>query len=165
MCMQKLRPVPDRLRGLTLIELIVFIVIVGVALAGIAAAINYNVQHTADPVVKKQALAVAESLLEEIMLQNYSDPDGTNAGESGRTDWDDIDDYNGYSRSGISSVDAPATTIPGLEKYNVVSVAVDAVTAFNGIAAGEVKHVTVKVSGPINTTVILEGYRTNYTGP
>lgn len=165
MCMQKLRPVPDHQRGLTLIELIVFIVIVGVALAGIAAAINYNVQHTTDPVVKKQALAVAESLLEEIMLQNYSDPDGTNTGESGRTDWDDIDDYNGYSRSGISSVDAPSTTIPGLEKYNVVSVTVDATTAFSGIAAGEVKHITVKVSGPINTTVTLEGYRTNYTGP
>lgn len=154
-----------RQHGLTLIELIVFIVIVGVALAGIAAAINYNVQHSVDPIVKKQALAVAESMLEEVMLQSFTDPDGgANVVEASRDLYDDVDDYNGYSRTGISAIDAPNTTIAGLQDYSV-SVAVDATANLSGVAGGEAKRITVTVTGPINTTVTLEGYRTNYTGP
>ncbi|MGZ5056095.1 MAG: type IV pilus modification PilV family protein, partial [Methylobacter sp.] len=67
-------PVTVRQSGMTLIELIIFMVIVGIAMAGIISAINFNVQHSADPVVKKQALAIAESMLEEVTLQNFSDP-------------------------------------------------------------------------------------------
>lgn len=71
----------DRQRGLTLIELIVFIVIVGVALAGVLTVLNHTTQHSADPMVRKQALAIAESLLEEVMAQAFTwcDPDDPNA--------------------------------------------------------------------------------------
>ena len=64
--MRRPRAVANRQRGMSLIELIIFMVIVGVAMAGIISSINYNVQHSADPVVKKQALAIAESMLEEV---------------------------------------------------------------------------------------------------
>ncbi|MCX7627449.1 MAG: prepilin-type N-terminal cleavage/methylation domain-containing protein [Methylophilaceae bacterium] len=147
-------------RGISLIELIVFIVIVGVALAGIAAAINYNVQHSVDPVVKKQALAIAESMLEEVMLQNYADPDGTNTGESNRSNWDDVDDYHGYTSTGIYAIDDLTTPISGLSDYTV-SVQVETVASFNGIS-GQTKRIVVTVTGPIGTTVKLEGYRTHY---
>lgn len=157
--MKSMRRAADQ-RGLTLIELIMFIVIVGVALAGIAAAINYNVQHTADPVVKKQALAIAESMLEEVMLQNYSDPDGSNGGETDRSNWDDVDDYHGYASTGIYAIDDLGTPISGLSDY-AVSVQVTPVASFNGIS-GQTKRITVTVTGPINTTVTLEGYRTNH---
>ena len=59
-------------QGLSLIELIVFIVVVGIGLAGVLMAINMGVQHSADPMVRKQALAAAESLLEEIELQPFT---------------------------------------------------------------------------------------------
>jgi MSHA pilin protein MshD len=67
---------PSRERGLSFIELLMFIVIVGVCLAGVLAAINMGAQHSSDPMVRKQALAAAESLLEEIELQpfTYCDP-------------------------------------------------------------------------------------------
>lgn len=165
MCMRKVQAVDKRQQGITLIELIMFIVVVGVALAGIASAINFNVQHTVDPIVKKQALAVAESMLEEVLLQNFTDPDGgANVVEASRDLYDDVDDYNGYSRSGISSIDAPATTIAGLESYSV-TIAVDATVNLNGISGGEAKRITVTVNGPVGATVTLQGYRTNYTGP
>ena len=69
-----------RQKGMTLIELIIFMVIVGVAMAGIISAINFNVRHSADPVVKKQALAIAEALLEEVeLMPNFiCDPDDPN---------------------------------------------------------------------------------------
>lgn len=68
-------------RGLSLIELIIFIVVVSVGLAGVLMAINMGVARSADPMVRKQALAAAESLLEEIELQpfTYCDPADTAA--------------------------------------------------------------------------------------
>ncbi|HEY8158298.1 MAG TPA: type II secretion system protein [Methylobacter sp.] len=151
-----------RQKGITLIELIIFMVIVGIAMAGIVSSINFNVQHSADPVVKKQALAIAESMLEEVTLQNFSDPDGgANVVEASRDLYDDIDDYHNYSRNGISSINAASVTITGLEDYNV-SVKIDPTVDLNGINGGKAKRITVTVNGPLNTTVILEGYRTNY---
>ena len=47
-----------RQAGLTLVELIVFIVIVSVGLAGILVTYDTVVRHSADPLVRKQALAV-----------------------------------------------------------------------------------------------------------
>jgi MSHA pilin protein MshD len=155
-------PMTAHQKGITLIELIIFMVIVGIAMAGIVSAINFNVQHSADPVVKKQALAIAESMLEEVTLQNFSDPDGLpNIVEASRDLYDDINDYDNYSRNGISSINAPSTTITGLEGYNV-SVKIDSAVNLNGIGGGKVKRITVTVTGPLNTTVLLEGYRTDY---
>ncbi len=57
-------------RGISLIELIMFIVIVSASLAGILGVMNLVTRHSADPLVHKQALAIAESLLEEIELQD-----------------------------------------------------------------------------------------------
>ena len=68
-------------RGFTLIELIMFIVIVSVALVGILLVLNVTTKSSADPLIHKQALAIAESLLEEIELMpfTYCDPDDSNA--------------------------------------------------------------------------------------
>ena len=72
---------PRRQSGLSLIELVMFIVIVGVAVAGVLSVMNITTQHSADPMVRKQALAIAESLLEEIELQPFTwcDPTDANA--------------------------------------------------------------------------------------
>ncbi len=68
-------------RGVTLVELIVFIVIVGVAMAGLFAAFNTITAASADPQVRKQVLAIAESLMEEIALKPFTfcDPDDPSA--------------------------------------------------------------------------------------
>lgn len=69
-----------RCRGFTLIELIVFIVIVGVGLAGILAVFNVTVRSSADPMIRKQMLSIAEALLEEVELQPFTYCDPTDAG-------------------------------------------------------------------------------------
>ena len=68
-------------RGVTLVELIVFIVIVGVAMAGLFAAFNTITAASADPQVRKQVLAIAESLMEEVQLMpfTYCDSDDPKA--------------------------------------------------------------------------------------
>ena len=72
---------PRKSVGLSLVELIVFIVIVGVAVAGVLGALNVSTRASADPVIQKQALAVAEAVLEEVQLMpfTYCDPDDPQA--------------------------------------------------------------------------------------
>jgi len=68
-------------RGVSLLELIAFIAIVGAALAGVLSVLNVTVAHSADPMVRKQMLAIAESLLEEVESQPFTvcDPTDNNA--------------------------------------------------------------------------------------
>src|SRR5438309_11774650 len=72
---------PRAEHGISLVELIVFIVIVSVAVAGVLGALSMATRASADPLIQKQALAIAEALLEEVQLQpfTYCDPDDPNA--------------------------------------------------------------------------------------
>lgn len=142
--------------GFTLIELIVFIVVVGVGLVGILAVSNQVARGSADPVLSKQSMALAESLLEEILQKEYANPTGGYTGAS-RALFDDVTDYNGYNTA-TGMVDVQGFAIVGLEKYNVApAVAVAALAGWNGIP---VLRVTVSITGP-GGTVSLVGYRSN----
>lgn len=61
-----------RQRGVTLIELIMFIVIIGVALTAILGVVSMTTKNSADPVRRKQALILAEGLLEEVEQAKFS---------------------------------------------------------------------------------------------
>lgn len=63
----------QRQSGFTLIELIVFIVIVSVGLTGVLSSLNISAKSSADPLQPKQALAIAEATLESMLLKNYAD--------------------------------------------------------------------------------------------
>jgi MSHA pilin protein MshD len=67
--------------GVTLVELVIFIVIVSVALVGVLKILEITNRGSADPLVRKQALSIAESLLLEIQQQPFTfcDPDDANA--------------------------------------------------------------------------------------
>ena len=66
--------------GVTLIELVVFMVIISVALVGVLKVLDITNRSSVDPLVRKQALSIAESLLLEIEQQpfTYCDPDDAN---------------------------------------------------------------------------------------
>lgn len=149
-------------RGISLVELIMFIVIVGVALAGILLVMNVTTKGSADPLLHKQALAIAESLLEEIQLQDFSNPAGGFTGaaiQANRWQFDDVMDYHGYATTGVFPING-ATAVPGLENYNV-SVSVVPAT-LGDIAAGSAVQVTVTVSGQGGVQVQTTGYRAVY---
>lgn len=61
-----------RCRGMTLIELVVFIVIVSVGVVGMLSVLNIAVFNSADPMVRKQLLSIAEALLEEVEMQPFT---------------------------------------------------------------------------------------------
>ena len=169
-------------RGLSLVELILFIVVVSAALAGVLSVFLPATAASADPMQRRQALAIAESLLEEVQLMpfTYCDPDdanlesatsnagcaslvqgiGPNAGEtrSGSPQFDNVGDYHGYAMSGV--VDLNNSAIGGLGGYGA-SVAV-AATALGSItaASGDALRITVTVTAPGGTSIVLDGVRT-----
>jgi MSHA pilin protein MshD len=75
--------IPERRKsvGLSLVELIVFIVIVSTAVAGVLGVLSIATRGSADPMIQKQALSIAEAVLEEVQLQpfTYCDPNDVNA--------------------------------------------------------------------------------------
>ncbi len=163
---------PGRARGVSLVELIVAIAIIGVAVAGTLSVMELTTRRSADPMIQQQAQLIAESYLEEILLKKFYDPDtnivctGTTAGES-RTNYDNVCDYNGLSDT-AGAVNQFGTAVTGLEAYNVaVTVTGDGTVALGGLdnsVAVRVLRVDVVVTHDSfpGVSVPLTGYRTNY---
>lgn len=178
--------------GVSLLELVLVVVVLGIASTGLLVLINQTTKRSADPQMIQQANAIARSYLEEIMLRPFCDPDGfaeqedcpamctTNAcgnncgggapgalQEATRTGFDDVCDYNVVNDS-TGARDQNGTAIVGLDAYNV-SVSVDdtvtlgAAPALTG-AAGQVVLVNVNVTHDNNqrVNVSLSGYRVNF---
>jgi len=181
-----------RQRGATLVELIIFIVVVGTAVIGVLTVLDLSTKSSADPMVQKQALAAAEAVLEEAQLQpfTYCDPDdasaatalsaadctggangpndeaglplGPEAGETrtgAATPFDNVSDYHGLV-IGPGITDIAGAAIPGLGAYTA-TVAV-ANQALGAVPAADSLLITVTVTGPGDTTVVLNGYRLRY---
>ncbi|UCV27513.1 type II secretion system protein [Ferribacterium limneticum] len=119
-----------RQSGISLVELIVFIVIVSVGVVGLVSVINPLVRFSADPMDTKQSLAIAESLLNEVLHQPFTwcDPEDATAlmaqsyadcanpqnvsgatpstetsryGSGPGTFYDNVADYGGFSKANI----------------------------------------------------------------
>jgi len=153
----------DQQRGISLIELIMFIVIVSVALAGILLVMNQITRHSADPLIHKQALAIAESMLEEVRLQPLPGVAcvGTLGADAARGGASTVCDYNGYRTTNGILEFSNNTQIGGLNNYNITGVNVSQIATLGGtaIAAGSGVVVTVTVADPTGATLSATGYR------
>ena len=64
---------PLKQSGISLIELVIFIVIMSVALTGITLIYINTTRYSADPMVRIRSIELAQSTLEEILLKAYDD--------------------------------------------------------------------------------------------
>jgi len=73
-----------RQAGFTFVELIMFVVIVGIGVAGILSVFYVTAQKSADPAAHKQLIAIAEAMLEEVELMPFTcrDPDDPTASDA-----------------------------------------------------------------------------------
>ncbi len=139
-------------RGISLIELIMFIVIISIAVAGILLVMNKVTGHSADALVRKQALAIAESLLEEVQLQDFISASGvpnavTQANRS--SEYHIVSNYNGFATTGIFPVSGVAA-IAGLGSYNASVVVTNAALGSITLASASAVLITVTVKDPRN---------------
>jgi MSHA pilin protein MshD len=113
-----------RERGFTLIEMVMALVVIGIAITGVLLAFQTVVRGSADPVIAQQLIAIAESMAEEVSLEPYVPQANviTSTGCS-REGFNDVTDFNGYSTSGFVCA-ADGATLTGLTGYSIsVSVA------------------------------------------
>lgn len=188
MCVDRLR---QRQSGVSLIELIVFIVIVSAGVVGLVSVMSPMVRYSADPMVSKQFVAIAESFLNEILHQPFTwcDLDDANAstaqaytGANGcvsnpqnsngptpsseaRGTFDNVRDYGGFAMDNVSDP-VGGSVINGYR----AEVDIAEVGASFGVAADAALTVTVTVcrtvapSAPCagRESFSLTGYRFRY---
>jgi MSHA pilin protein MshD len=177
-------PRSRRQSGLSLVELIIFIIIVSVGLAGILSVFNLTSQKSADPQIRKQMLSIAEALLEEVELKpfTYCDPDDPNAATAGssagctggtggandesklplgpeagetRPTFDNVSDYNGLNLSPASDINC--TSIAGYS----AAVTVAQQQLEGSILLADSLRITVTVTHG-SDSLSLSGYRLRY---
>lgn len=147
--------------GFSLVELVISIVIVGVGLAGLMGTLNLTTQHSADPMMHKQAIAMAEAIMEEVLAKDYAAtlPETDLANCSNRKLYVGVDDYNCFAGppyiqgddGGLGS--SPIAALAGYQAKVVVT----PVT----VSGAAMKKVTVTVTGGVDT-IDLFGYRASY---
>jgi MSHA pilin protein MshD len=150
--------------GFTLIELIVFIVIVSIALTGLISVFNQSLSKSVDPIVQIRALECAQAKMDEILARKFADNTpvgGTPAcgsAESGPiactaisldTALDDVGDYH-FAAADTSKANCS------------ISVAVVDAGADLGIAANQARKITVTASSDGGGQVVLAAYKVNF---
>lgn len=116
----------SRVRGFTLIEMIVILVVVAVSASALLGVFAKSSASSADPLLREQAVAIAQGYLEEALLKEFQDPDQAETGceEASRSDYDDVPDYNCINDTG-GALDMFGATLAGLEPYNVTVTVTD----------------------------------------
>lgn len=144
--------------GFTMVELVISIVIINVAVAGVLLLYTTVLSRSADPLIDRQARAVAEAYLDEILQHPIDDPDGVAEGND-RTLYDNVADYDGLSQAPTDQAD---NAMAGLGDY-LVQVSVSNSTAIGPAgqqpAAGRSLRVDVQVDHPAGLGVVLTAYR------
>jgi MSHA pilin protein MshD len=174
---------------MTLVELIMFIVVVSVGLAGILAVLTIATKSSADPMIRKNMLSIAEALLEEVQMMpfTYCDPDDANAGtatstagcasvvevqglEGGesRTSFDNVNDY--WVAGGMNLA-SPVADISGVfsapggysARIEIFAEALnDIASSFATPAVMEALRIAVTVTHG-GDSLTLEGYRARHS--
>ncbi len=147
-------------RGFTLIELVLAIVVISVAIGGMMAAYSAVVTRSVDPLIYRQAIAVADSFMEEIAGKDYPAAPAVCTGldVALRSTYDDICDYNGFNQTAITDL---ADNNQQLTGY-AINVTVAAAGTDLGLNADDAVRIDVTVNHPLGTDITLSTYRVNY---
>lgn len=139
-------------RGVTLMEMIVFIVVVSIALTVLTAAYNQSVMKSAEPLIRQKSLNLAQAKIDQVLALKYdaATPTGgvpacgsTSAPACNNTpdaDMNDVDDFHNQS-------DTPFT---GYERLVTVT------------TANNRKTIQVRVTAPDSSSLLLTAERANF---
>ena len=156
--------------GLTLAEVMISSSLAGVVIVGslqATGAILTTWQTASD---MQHGPALAHDLMSEILAQPYEDPDqnpifGREGGEGGadRKNWDDVDDYNGWSQSPPEDKDKKKYhDLEGWTRSSVVEyINLNNPSAVIGADQG-VKRITVEVTDPFGNVSTMIAFRSRW---
>lgn len=184
-----MKKIADRRDGFTLIELVIAIAVLAIGASAFLVLFNFSTRHSIDPLVREQAQAIAQSYLEEVLLNPFCDPDVTtdcpaactvspcgnpsctslemSGGVPDRPNFDDVCDYDSINdTSGPVDREGNPLSPSLLGAYNVRVNVVDTGITWNGLSSdsGQVVRVDVIVTNDnlSDLNVTVSGYKTNY---
>ena len=160
-----------RQRGATLIELVMSIVIISLAIAGVTSAFALLAGRSADPLDQTRAVALAQLYMDEILAKAfdhntppggvppYSGPCtiGPEPGET-RATYNDVDDYDAIDN------EVPSTPLGPLAGYDGFRVSINVSCAGGdlGLPAAEAKRIELTVDTPGGQAFAFAAYRVNF---
>lgn len=139
-------------KGVTLLEMIVFIVVVSIALTTLTAVFNQSVRKSNEPLIRQRALNLAQAKMDEVMALKYDAMtptggvpacDSTGAPACNYTtdsDMNDVDDFH-------NRADTPYT---GYQRLVTVT------------RVGNNKRIQVRVTSPDASSIVLTAERANF---
>lgn len=171
-------------RGFTLIEIIVGIVVLSISLSIISTLIVPTEQKSADQILQVKAAELGQSLLNDIISRAFdhnsdmaggrlrcgeNKPDGTanpcsttlgtDAGETTRDQFNDVDDFHNYTAKFNANNDALAD---GYSNFQVkVTVELDG-AALGFANNADAKKITVSVTTPLGTEIVFATHKANF---
>lgn len=175
--------------GFTLIEVIIGIVVFAISLSIIIQLILPTERNSADQIHQIKAAQLGQALLDDIMSRSFDENSdraggaircdsagniacsnilGPDAGENRRSQYDDVDDFNGYTAA-IDSIDTGLAR--GYNSFNILvnvvllndSELVDELNLTNALAGNQLaKRITVTVTTPLGTAIAFTAYKTNF---
>lgn len=142
-----------RAGGFTLIEALLATTVLAFVVAAMSQTIVAGQMQTYDAMHAGRATALAEALMEEVLVLGYDDPGGgqfigPDDGETQREDFDDIDDFHGFEEEAGGLADAAGNVYPdvfqGLTRRVTVTADEVDVPAFDTARPGLTVTVTVQ---------------------
>ena len=154
-------------KGFSLIELVITIVVLGIALSALSSSLFNGVGRNADPMWQSKATQLSQAYLDEILSMRYQEDSplgggavggcsisGTDAGESGRSLFDDVDDYNGLTET-ATFLDGTATSSYSGYSISVVVSCDDHL----GASSTNTKLIILTVTTPTNQSLAFAAIR------
>ena len=170
-------------KGFTLVEVIIAIVVLSISLAIVSSLIMPTEKQSADNILQIKAAELGQSLLNDIssrafdhqsdmsggrircgepnVLTNPCTPAndlGAEAGESNRSLYNDVDDFNGFN----SKVNAVNLGLDASYSSFIIEVAVVYAGADLGLDNLLAKRITVTVTTPLGTVMKFATHKANF---
>ena len=166
-------------KGATLVELIMTIVIISVAIAGVVGAFSLIVGRSADPLNQTRAVALSQRYMDEILFKKFDESSPVGGGQvdasdvacsaaemddgESRSGYDDVDDYDDVTDEIPSDYWASSNPEIGYEQYKV-NISVTCVSDPLAELGVDVlsKRIDITVTDPSGNDYIFSAYRGNF---
>lgn len=159
--MRVLRQHSERAAGATLIEVVVFMVVVGIALAAVVNTFSQHISSVNTPLIRIRALALVQAQLDDVLARKFDENTPTGGvpacgsaagvaclGISSDADYDDVGDFNGFTN-----------TVDG---YGISVVVVNAGSEL-GIPNAQARRISVTVTPPAGVgAMVISAYKVNF---
>lgn len=154
-------------KGFSLIELVITIVVLGIALSALTSSIFTGVGRNADPLWQSKASQLSQAYLDEILSMRFAETSplgggaigtcfvaGNEADEINRSLYDDVDDYHALTETADFLDTTTATSYSGY----TVSIEVTCVEQGNP-ALVDSKLIVLTISSPVNQNLVFSVLR------